>query len=93
MSEPTICADCGRNTEFILHEEGCPEFGREVEQFMKDHQAEIDSWPAGARQAIARLNTMHSVLFGKLLRHQVALQWAKRQLPPSAGLDLDGMLK
>ncbi len=63
----SICPDCGRNSEFILHEEGCPQFGREVEEFIEKHDAEIDSWPESAKQAIEDLNAMHSLLFKKWL--------------------------
>jgi hypothetical protein len=67
MSQYSICPDCGRNSEFILHEEGCPQFGKEVEEFIEKHDAEIASWPEGARQALEDLNAMHSLLFKKWL--------------------------
>ena len=72
--ESTICPDCGRNSEFILHEDGCPRFGREVREFIEHHDAEIASWPAEARTQLEQLNAMHSHLFGRWLRMRVLLQ-------------------
>lgn len=68
MSEPSICPDCGRNTEFILHEDACPQFGKEVEEFLAKHDAEIATWPPAARQQLEYLNAMQAHLFGKNLR-------------------------
>jgi hypothetical protein len=73
-TEASICPDCGRNSEFILHADGCPQFGREVDEFLKEYDAEIASWPEGARKQLEGLNVMHSLLFGKLLRARNALQ-------------------
>ena len=65
MSAPSICHDCGRNSEFILHEDGCPAFGREVDEFIAKYEAEIASWPASARDTLNQLNDMHGLLFRK----------------------------
>lgn len=62
------CPDCGVNVdEFILHNEGCPKFSQEIQEFISRYEAEAASWPDEARKALDDLNAMHSHLFRKWL--------------------------
>ena len=77
MKPFTICPDCGENiAEFLLHKDNCPQFGKEVQEFIEAYDAEIGTWPEKAREQLDRLNTMHSFLFGKLFRTEILLKEA-----------------
>lgn len=77
-SDPTICPDCGAKVaEFVLHEDGCPKFGQEIEEFIAQHDAEIATWPAAAREQLDRLNVMQACLFGKTLRQREEIKRLK----------------